>query len=428
MNYRDQNEKLAKIFDEMARDPNKNTYQKKSYKTASDSIRRYDKLITSGSQAQKEIKGVGKSIADKIDEVLETGKLNYLEQRDPEIKQKQQITTQFEKIHGVGPKTAEKWYDEGYRGLESLKDKYNTMTDQQKLGYYYYNQLNTRIPRSEIDEFDKLLKQIWEPYEFKFEIGGSYRRGEPSSGDIDVVGVLKNNISIDVLLEPLIKRDMLLGNLAIGPNKYHGIVRLNENHNARRFDIQLVEEESWPYALLYFTGSKQVNIEMRAKANSLGYTLNEYHLTNNKTNEHVPAKSEEDIFKFLGIPYLKPTERAVMLKPGIVSVIHNQEKPTNQPEPNGTWYRPVPSLFIYTTNGIVSTGNMACFDMDWTLVRTYQGAFPKSPSDIKLLPNRISYLNKLRNDGILLLYLPTKNQQLPIKLISITNASITLSN
>ncbi len=410
MNFRQQNERLALIFDDMARDPNKNTYQKRAYKSAADSIRRYDKPITSGAQVKKEIRGIGKSISEKIDEVLATGKLKFLEERPEEVKEKESVIKQFEKIHGVGPKIAEKWYSEGYRSLEDLAKIYDKMTNAQKLGYVYFNQLNQRIPRSEIDQYKIVLSDLWRQLGFEFEIAGSYRRGEPDSGDIDVVGKYKVGVDLNSLLQILSQKQMVLGTLAIGPNKYNGIIRLGEGFNARRFDIQLVDEVSWPYALLYFTGSKQLNIEMRAKAGSMGYTLNEYGMFDTSGVPY-PAKNERDIFNFLGLKYLEPNERSVMLKAGITLVTEKSAvQPTiQQPiikQPNilpvkisGKWYRPASSLFLYVSDGIVSTGNLACFDLDWTLARTCEAEWPKTPSDIKLLPNRSSTLKLLREKG-----------------------------
>lgn len=443
------NYRLAGIFDDMARDPSKNRYQKRAYKSGADAIRRYDKPITSGAQAEKEIKGIGKSIADKIDEILETGTLQYLEERPEEIKIKEKTIKLFEQIFGVGPKKAEKWYTEGYRSLEDLGKIYNTMTDQQKLGYYYYHQINQRITRAEIDMYNKIFKEVWEPIGFEFEIAGSYRRGEPDSGDIDVVGKLKPGVDINVVLLPLYQRKLILGDLSIGPNKYHGIIRLGDGYNARRFDIQLVEEVAWPYALLYFTGSKQLNIEMRAKAGSMGYTLNEYGLYD-ATGRSYLAKTEEDIFNALGIKYLEPSQRAVMLKHGTITELKPQEfqptieteqiqpmmeptieikqqiqpmmEPTIEIKPietkqiqKGKWHRPVPSLFLYVSDGIVSTGNLACFDLDWTLVRPYQGDWPKSPSDIILLPNRISTLKQLRERGFTIIIFTNQKSTTPTK-------------
>ncbi|GAF79379.1 unnamed protein product, partial [marine sediment metagenome] len=66
---------------------------------------------------------------------------------------------------------------------------------------------------------------------------------------------------------------------------------------------------------------------------------------------------------------------------------------------NGKWYRPVQSLFLYISEGLKSTGNIASFDLDWTLTKTVRGQWPKDSDDITLLPNVPSTLKDLRNKG-----------------------------
>lgn len=63
------------------------------------------------------------------------------------------------------------------------------------------------------------------------------------------------------------------------------------------------------------------------------------------------------------------------------------------------WHRPDKSVFLYVSDKIKNTGNMAGFDMDWTLARTYKGVWPKDPSDIKLMTGRIDKLKELQNNG-----------------------------
>ena len=63
------------------------------------------------------------------------------------------------------------------------------------------------------------------------------------------------------------------------------------------------------------------------------------------------------------------------------------------------WNRPVESVFLYISNNYVSTGNIAAFDLDWTLCRTFKGLWPKDPSDIKLMAGRLDKLKQLNKDG-----------------------------
>src|SRR5206468_897205 len=72
-------------------------------------------------------------------------------------------------------------------------------------------------------------------------------------------------------------------------------------------DLRVVTDEQFPFALMYFTGSKQHNIRLRQRAIDRGWSLNEYSLGDD--NKLVPCKSEEDIYKVLGLDYVEPELR-----------------------------------------------------------------------------------------------------------------------
>ena len=302
------NIKLSEAFEQLAIQFKHDRWRSRSYKNAASLLKSHPGTILSGTEAM-EIKGIGKSIGAKIDELIATGKLSLIENRNPNDIQKDRIIQIFEKIYGVGPKTAEKWYDEGYRSLEDIGKIYHTLTDAQKMGYYYYHQINKRIPRSEMDQYsviiDKALKEVGAVH----MICGSYRRGEPDSGDIDCLVKGDLNINMSVILNTLMRTGIMIGQLALGHTKFMGISRLGEGYNARRIDIVIIAEESWPYATLYFTGSKQLNIIMRTKALQKGYTMNEHNMIGPGGEYH--AKTEKDIFDFLGMDYLEPTQRSI---------------------------------------------------------------------------------------------------------------------
>ena len=80
-----------------------------------------------------------------------------------------------------------------------------------------------------------------------------------------------------------------------------------------RIDIRLISKKSYPFALLYFTGSKKTNTFMRNQAIKLGFKLNEYSLintdTSNNSDSNIYLNSEEEIFKFLKLDYIKPQNR-----------------------------------------------------------------------------------------------------------------------
>ena len=148
------------------------------------------------------------------------------------------------------------------------------------------------------------------------DIVGSYRRGEPSSGDIDVLIKLPSDKTIDFgkqVLTDIVKlmttEGYVIDTLALGNKKFMGISKVGEH--ARRLDIMITPEENYGFAIMYFTGSMKFNIGMRQIALNKGYSMNEYGLTPLRGIQPAPfLASEEDIFKFLGLQVIHPKKRA----------------------------------------------------------------------------------------------------------------------
>tara|TARA_B100001093_G_scaffold438213_1_gene437481 strand:+ start:224 stop:1255 length:1032 start_codon:yes stop_codon:yes gene_type:complete len=268
------------------------------------------------------------SIVKKIKEYLDTGVIAAVEdaKNDPKIKCVRELT----KVYAIGPKKALKLYKEHdictIDELRELFKKDNTVLhNKQKLGLKYFDDLEKRIPRKEMEMYDKELKKICKKIskEMKFSINGSYRRKLKTSGDIDVLISGPEDKVKDFrqsFIEELKNKKIIVADLASGNKKYMGVVKLNKCPH-RHMDIIDTNLEEYPFAVLYFTGSGGFNTIMRAKALSLGYSMNEYTLTDKKTKKPLDKKiikskigkesfeTEKDIFKFLDMKYLKPEER-----------------------------------------------------------------------------------------------------------------------
>lgn len=299
-------------------------YRIKSYRTAADAIRKYPKEITSGQQAKDEIKGVGKTTAERIDEFIASGSVT-LKSRDEDSAilvsdiEQTRVIELFKGIYGIGDVGAKKWYDAGYRTLEQLAPLYTAMTAAQKLGYIYYHQLALRIPRSEIDIYQQVFEKLIPDREFM--ICGSYRRGHRTSGDIDLLIKTSDKLYLATIVDRLTAAGIIIGKLSFKPGgtKFLGISRLNEHYNARRLDMMVIPPERWGAAALYFTGSKELNVLMREAAIIRGYRLNEYGLwrvpesgsVNMKDMTLLEAETEQQIFELLGIDYREPEDRDI---------------------------------------------------------------------------------------------------------------------
>jgi DNA polymerase beta len=211
--------------------------------------------------------------------------------------------------------------DEGITTIEQLRAASTAnpklLTAAQKLGLKYYEDSQQRIPRSEMAEHENTILSGLD-VRFEGTIVGSYRRGAESSGDIDVLLTLPDELTAEeqgelfVEMVSLFKEaDYIVDTLSSGPTKFLGYCRIDEEHPVRRLDLLMIPQSEYACAILYFTGSQQFNVAFRAYALDKGYTLNEHRLQATKAG--VPAvpslSTEKDIFDFLGLAYVEPTMR-----------------------------------------------------------------------------------------------------------------------
>lgn len=268
----------------------------------------------------KDVKGVGKKIKDKIQEILTTGSLKAATEarKDTNL----ESLDLLQGVHGIGPVKAKQLVEtKKIKTIQELRTALETdpdlLNEVQKMGLRYYEDAILRIPRHEMAMHETFILNALDP-RFTGEVVGSYRRGAENSGDIDVLLMLPDTMTKkaqgDLFLETIKlfqESDYIVDTLAQGPKKFLGYVKLNEESKARRLDLLMTPEVEFAYAILYFTGSQNFNVAFRSYAQSKGYTINEHTMT--PVKEGVPAvppmKTEKDIFDFLGLMYVEPVNR-----------------------------------------------------------------------------------------------------------------------
>jgi DNA polymerase beta len=227
----------------------------------------------------------------------------------------------FQKIYGVGPAKATELVEKGIRTIADLrsrvKDEPALLNDKQHIGLRYYEDLLERIPRAEMEQHDAMLRGSLPPAmaDMESHLVGSFRRGAPTSGDIDLLIRIPDASQGKRLLADYVERMQktryIEEVLAIGEHKCMAICRLSPNEKARRLDILLAPTEEYVYSLFYFTGSDQFNVAVRQFCLTEGYTLNEHRLTplHATTTKPPSMETEEDLFSFLCLRWVDPTER-----------------------------------------------------------------------------------------------------------------------
>ena len=268
----------------------------------------------------KDIKGLGAKILDKIREIIETGALAAAER----VKERTDVggMTELLTIHGIGPAKARGLLESGISSIAALREAAaknpKLLTKAQSLGMKYAVDAAKRIPRAELVEHETHLLSQFGRSGLDGTIVGSYRRGAATSGDIDMLIRYPPSMSaadakkaFHEYVDSLKRSGYSLDTLASGDTKWMGYVRLGGDGVVRRLDLLLTPPTEFPFALLYFTGSDQFNVAFRKHCLTLGYTLNEHEMKSvTDEKKTVPTmKTEEDIFTFVGLKYVSPTER-----------------------------------------------------------------------------------------------------------------------
>jgi DNA polymerase (family X) len=137
---------------------------------------------------------------------------------------------------------------------------------------------------------------------------GSLRRGKETVGDLDILVTMRAGHdkpkSVDAVAQYILKYPGIEQVLAHGENKVSFILA-----NNLQVDVRLLDKKSFGAALLYFTGSKEHNVVLRGRANDMGWTLNEYALTELKGGKVVASKTEEEIYSKLKLKFIPPELR-----------------------------------------------------------------------------------------------------------------------
>jgi len=244
------NDKLISVFDELTRFMVKRgePFKARAYQKAQETIVMYQGDITSENYRDLEsLPGIGSNVIAKIDEYIKTGTLRVLEREraDP--------YHIFTEIYGIGPKKAKDLIDKGITTIDQLRQNQDEhLNTIQQVGLKYYEDILLRIPRSEIDEYNKIFNNTYEKtkdVDTKYEIVGSYRRNVKSSGDIDVIITSQNRDVFKRFIDSLLEKGIILEILSRGPTKSLVIAKLPTENNARRVDFLYTTPEEFCISL-----------------------------------------------------------------------------------------------------------------------------------------------------------------------------------
>jgi DNA polymerase (family 10) len=265
-----------------------------------------------------EVKGIGEALEQKITELVETGKLKYYEELKASIAPG---LIEMLEIPGLGPKKIQALNKQlGVNSLDKLEAacKSGKVAELEGFGEKTQTNILEGMERRRTYASKHLISQALQvaeplldhlrqmPEVIRCSAAGSLRRFKEVIGDIDLLASSKQPVSV---IEQFVSQPGILKVIAQGETKASVLLE-----GGIQCDLRVVIDREFPFALAYFTGSKEHNIVMRQRAIQRGLRLNEYGLFKSKEETRDPAllvacQTEEAIFTELGLPFVPPELR-----------------------------------------------------------------------------------------------------------------------
>ncbi len=308
-----QNAEIAAMFDqaaELLEIEGENQFRVRAYRRAArmiDGLPQSVKTLLSAGSDLSELPGIGKDLAGKIAEIVETGHFKLLDTLKKKLPgELGEIAT----LPGLGPKRVKLLHDKlKISTLDDLRRVVKTgrlhgiagfgPTIEKKLSAALEKPVAEKRFKLSVAEAEAEALVSFLRGSGRVVVAGSYRRRRDTVGDLDLVVAAADASSVG---DKLVGYENVAEVLAHGPTRTTVVLR-----SRLQVDVRAVPEESYGAALLYFTGSKAHNIALRAIAVHRGWKLNEYGLFSGR--RRIAGATEEEIYKKLGLAFIPPEMR-----------------------------------------------------------------------------------------------------------------------
>ena len=314
-----ENKSIADIFTEIADIldiQGENPFRIRSYRNAARTIgdltENLENMVKAGGNPE-EIPGIGKSMHEKIVEIVKTGKCQSLE----ELKK---ITppglTELLRLDGLGPKKVKLLYDElgvdsvdrlekavqagrlrNLAGMgEKTEEKILKSVEQFRAGI---GRFRLSIGFTYAGALERYLGDV--PGVKRLDPAGSFRRRSETIGDLDILAICAKSSKV---MDRFTAYGEVKDVIAKGETK--SSIRLR---NGLQVDLRVLDDESYGAALHYFTGSKAHNVAIRERAKEMGLKVSEYGVFRARDEKRLTGASEEEVFRAVGLPFIPPELR-----------------------------------------------------------------------------------------------------------------------
>jgi DNA polymerase (family 10) len=267
--------------------------------------------LTQRGTALTDIPGIGEDLAKKIQEIIETGKCEFLERLHEDIPP---AVRELLKVPGLGPKRVKLlWHALHIHTLEQLLRAAEEGQIRQLRGFgEKIEQKIIETAQARLSRSRRFKHAVAAPYAEalarslgkvagvdQVTVAGSFRRMRETVGDLDIVVTAASG---DAVMDRFVTDKEVKEVLSHGPTRSSVVLKVG-----LQVDLRVVPKESYGAALVYFTGSKAHNIAIRRIAQNQGLKLNEYGVF--KDDKRIAGETEELVYSAIGLPWIPPELR-----------------------------------------------------------------------------------------------------------------------
>ena len=303
---------IADILDIQGENPFRVRSYRNAARTIADMSQSVAALVKSGAKLE-ELPGIGKSLAEKIEEIVSTGKSHFLGELQAKVPPG---LTELLKLEGLGPKKVKVLHDElGVDSVDRLEKaaRAGRLRDLAGMGVKTEEKILKSVEqyRAGMGRFKLSVGFIYAqalldylkdvPGLKRLDPAGSFRRRRETIGDLDILAICGKGCKV---MDRFAKYGDVAEVLSQGETK--SSVRLK---CGLQVDVRVLEEESYGAALHYFTGSKDHNVAVRERAKEMGLKVSEYGVFRAKDEKRLSGADEGDVFKAVGLPFIPPELR-----------------------------------------------------------------------------------------------------------------------
>ncbi len=311
------NDEIARVFDKLAdllEIDGANPFRVRAYRNAARTVRNYSDemsdLLDQGVDLST-LPTIGHDLAEKIDELVRTGRLKTLEALEQTMPAE---LAELTRIPGLGPKRVRALYDAlAVKSVQDLRNAARAGKIAELPGFgaktqdavrAYFEHDHAQEGRMRLADAEKIADRIVAHLstvaaEKNITVAGSFRRRAETVGDLDVL------IASDAP-EKVMNHFAAFGEISkiAAKGKTRATVILRSGFHV---DLRVVKPESYGSALVYFTGSKAHTIALRKRALARGLKINEYGVF--KKTKPIAGRTEKDVYAAVGLPFIPPEMR-----------------------------------------------------------------------------------------------------------------------